>query len=83
MTFEAISLHETLDLAYEVGIQRCRIKVGDADEAVPLTLRVTTIFRREDEGWKIVHRHADPLTDQRPPQALVPPTAVPRGDAGL
>jgi ketosteroid isomerase-like protein len=25
------------------------------------TLRVTTIFRREDGVWQIVHRHGDPL----------------------
>jgi ketosteroid isomerase-like protein len=24
-------------------------------------LRVTTVFRREDGDWKIVHRHGDPL----------------------
>lgn len=78
LTFEAIALHETVDLAYEVGVQRCRIRVGDADEPVPLTLRVTTIFRREDEGWKIVHRQADPLTDQPPLQSPEQSGAPPR-----
>jgi ketosteroid isomerase-like protein len=69
LTLETISLVETPDLAYEVDIQGGRMKLGDADDMVPVTLRVTSIFRREDDGWKLVHRHADPLTE-RPIQAL-------------
>ena len=69
LTLETISFVETPDLAYEVDIQGGRMKLGDADEMVPVALRVTSIFRREDEGWKIVHRHADPLTE-RPIQSV-------------
>jgi ketosteroid isomerase-like protein len=65
-TFDTIAWVETADLAYEVGIQRNRAKLGDAAEKAPITLRVTTVFRREDDGWKIVHRHADPITTPRP-----------------
>ena len=28
-------------------------------------LRVTTIFRREDDDWKVVHRHGDALVSGR------------------
>jgi hypothetical protein len=33
---------------------------------------VTTIFRREDGAWRIVHRHADPITSPRTPESIVP-----------
>jgi ketosteroid isomerase-like protein len=62
-TLETISFVETPDLAYEVTIQRSKARLGDGDEMVPIALRETSIFRREDEGWKLVHRHADPLTE--------------------
>ena len=62
LAYEEISFVETPDLAYELGIERGRMKLGDDDRMAPVALRVTTIFRREDDGWRIVHRHADPLT---------------------
>jgi ketosteroid isomerase-like protein len=69
-TFDTITSVETADLAYEVGLERARAKLGDAAEKVPVSLRVTTIFRREDGEWKIVHRHADPITGERSIQSV-------------
>jgi ketosteroid isomerase-like protein len=68
--WETISEYATADLAYNVGIQQSRLKLGGADEFSPVSLRVTTIFRREDDGWRIVHRHADPITSPRPIESL-------------
>lgn len=70
-TFDAFSVVETADLAYEVGIERNRGKVGNATDKTPVSLRVTTIFRREDEDWKVVHRHADSITGERPIQSVM------------
>ena len=50
------------DLAYLVAIEHTTASIGGAP-APPYSLRVTTIFRREEGEWKIVHRHADPLPD--------------------
>jgi ketosteroid isomerase-like protein len=70
-TFDTIAWVETADLAYEVGVEHSRAKLGGATEKVAFSLRVTTVFRREDDGWKIVHRHADPITTPRPVQSVV------------
>ena len=69
-TAERISECVTKELAYIVEIERCTAKLGGAGESVPIALRVTTIFRREDGSWKIVHRHADPITGQRPIESI-------------
>ena len=66
VSFERISQFATADLAYIVEIERTRLKAGGSDEMASISLRVTTIFRREDDGWKVVHRHADPITTPRP-----------------
>lgn len=50
------------DLAYIVGIEHTTASVGGAAPS-PYYLRVTTIFRREDGDWKVVHRHGDPVPD--------------------
>jgi ketosteroid isomerase-like protein len=58
-------------LAYTVEIESYRARVGGAEELTPVSIRVTTTFRREDGVWKVVHRHADPITTQRPPESVV------------
>ena len=61
-SFERIAGYATHELAYVVEIEHYVAKVGGADRQSPVTLRVTTVLRREEAAWKIVHRHADPIT---------------------
>ncbi len=71
VSHERISEYVTADLAYNVVIERTRAKAGRTDEIAPISLRVTTIFRREDDEWRIVHRHADPITSPRSIETIV------------
>jgi ketosteroid isomerase-like protein len=71
LELKQISGSSSEDLAYTLELERFLVKVGGAGEPVPSSLRVTTIFRREEEGWKIVHRHADPITTPRPIESVV------------
>ena len=58
---EYLEKHVGGDTAYTVTIERCTVKYVDQPGEHPHLLRVTMIFRQEDDDWKIVHRHADPL----------------------
>ena len=71
INFERISGYAGADLAYIVEIERARAKVGGSDEVSPIPLRVTTIFRLEDGQWKVLHRHADPITSPRPIESII------------
>lgn len=61
MKFEEVSRIVTPDLACVIGFERTRARRVGSDEVVEVALRVTTVFRREDDGWKLVLRHADRL----------------------
>ena len=69
--FERVSESATTDLAYIVEIDRTMVKVNGAAERSPVELRATTVFRREGETWKVVHRHADPITTSRPVESIL------------
>ena len=69
--FENVSTIVGEDLAYTVEIESYRARVGGAEEVVPVSVRVTTVFRREDAVWKVLHRHADPITAPRPPESVI------------
>jgi len=69
--FENIAKCVTSELAYLVEVERLRSKVGGRSDVTPLALRVTSVFRPEDGMWKIVHRHADPITTAQPADSVL------------
>jgi ketosteroid isomerase-like protein len=70
--FEIVEKHVTPELAYVVRVERQQVKVGGSEELAPIALRVTMVFRPEESGtWKVVHRHADPITTPRPAESVL------------
>ena len=47
------------DFAYLVQTEVVNSHVGSQSEPSTQKLRATMVFRREADGWRIVHRHAD------------------------
>jgi ketosteroid isomerase-like protein len=69
--FEIVGKYVTPELACILWIERTNAKVGGAEEITPCDLRVTMTLRPEDGEWKVVHRHADPITTPRPAESVI------------
>lgn len=55
---EVLQSESNGNLAFWSGLQHAEVGSGDKSK---MTLRVTEVFRFEDGGFKLVHRHADPF----------------------
>jgi ketosteroid isomerase-like protein len=73
IAFENFATCVTRDLAFTLEIERFEAKIAGSDEFSPVALRVTSIFRLEDGSWKLLHRHADPITTLLPAQSVIQP----------
>ena len=69
--FEQLASHVSGDLACIVEVERMTAKVAGQQEASPVALRCTSVFRREDGVWRLVHRHADPITTAQPADSVI------------
>ena len=71
VAFENVAKYVTPELAYTVWVERQKARVGGKEDVTPFALRVTMIFRPEEGIWKVVHRHADPITTARPAESVL------------
>jgi ketosteroid isomerase-like protein len=69
--FETIAKYTTPELGYIVEVERYRARIGGRPDSTEVALRVTSILRLEDGVWKIVHRHADPITSAQPAESVI------------
>jgi ketosteroid isomerase-like protein len=67
VAIEEITRTVTAEIAYIVRIEHFRYRTPDKPEELTQDLRVTVVFRREPEGWRVVHRHADQQTTRQTP----------------
>jgi|SRR5215211_6586575 len=70
-SFEIVAKYVTVELAYVVQIEHLESKIGESEDVTPYALRATMNFRPEDGTWKVVHRHADPITTAQPAESVI------------
>ncbi|WP_084299179.1 DUF4440 domain-containing protein [Bradyrhizobium sp. WSM1743] len=68
---ELVAKYVSDGLACVVEVERGHAKVGGSDQTATVALRVTSLFRLEHDVWKLVHRHADPITTLRPAASVI------------
>lgn len=57
--FKTLQMSADENIAFWVGLQTSVVTMKGKKKPIPMTLRVTEIFRRDDGDWKLIHRHAD------------------------
>ncbi|HEX2805188.1 MAG TPA: nuclear transport factor 2 family protein [Kineosporiaceae bacterium] len=72
---EILSMGSSGDLGYTVALERGQVRLAGESVAAPMLLRVTHLYRRVGREWKIIHRHADAVTDKIAPAAVLAPAA--------
>lgn len=69
--FDLVAKQVTADLALLVEVERLRARMGGREDVTPVALRTTSVFRNEGGAWKLMHRHADPITSARSADSVI------------
>jgi NAD(P)H-dependent FMN reductase len=58
-SFDVVQTGADGDIGYWTGFQNADARMSNAEKRVHMRLRVTELFRFQEGGWKLIHRHAD------------------------
>jgi len=67
-THERVVANANGDLGYVVQLEHLRFKAPADGKEMSRDYRVTMIFRREADGWRLIHRQADARMQKQPPK---------------
>ena len=71
MGFERVATHVADGLACVAEVERFQATAGGSDHLASISLRVTSVDRKEEGIWRLVHRHADPLTTPQAAESVI------------
>lgn len=71
VSVERIAAYGDDKLFILVEIEHDRAKLGKSADFAEFAARVTSVYQRIGRSWKLVHRHADPITTPRPAESML------------
>jgi ketosteroid isomerase-like protein len=69
--FESVARAVGAELAYTVELERAKAKVAGSSGVREFAVRVTSIYRNEADGWRLIHRHADPRVSRQTAESVL------------
>jgi ketosteroid isomerase-like protein len=68
---DRVATYANGNIACVVEVEHDRAKVGASNELAEFHVRVTSAYERVKGQWRLVHRHADPITTPRPAESVL------------
>mgnify|MGYP000895617372 CR=1 FL=1 len=68
---DRVAIYADNRLAVIVEVEHDRAKVGSRTELADFSARVTSAYELIDGKWRLVHRHADPITTPLPAESVL------------
>lgn len=71
VSVERVAVYRDDKLVVLVEIEHDRAKLGTSVVFAEFAARVTSVYEKIGKYWKLVHRHADPITAPRPAESML------------
>lgn len=68
---DRVATYANGNIACVVEVEHDRAKVGASNDLAEFHVRVTSVYERVKTQWRLVHRHADPITTPRPAESVL------------
>jgi uncharacterized protein (TIGR02246 family) len=68
---DRVALYGDGKFACVVEVEHDRAKVGGRAHFATFSVRVSSVYEQIDGRWRLVHRHADPITTARPAESVL------------
>ena len=71
LAVDRIAVYGNGNIVCLVEIEHDRAKLGASPGFAEFAARVTSVYEKIGGRWKLVHRHADPITTSRPAESML------------